>query len=78
MWLLLPVDCELLEGNGLPLWLRGKESTCNVGVVGLIPGSGRSLREENDNHSSILAWEITWTEEPGGLRSMGSQELDTT
>ena len=28
-------------------------------------------------HSSILAWEIPWTKEPGGLQSMGSQELDT-
>ena len=27
-------------------------------------------------HSSILAWEIPWTEEPGRLQSMGSQELD--
>ena len=30
------------------------------------------------NHSSILAWEIPRTEEPGGLQSMGSQESDTT
>ena len=29
-------------------------------------------------YSSILAWEIPWTEEPGGLQSMGLQELDTT
>ena len=29
-------------------------------------------------HSSILAWEIPWTEEPGGLQSMGSKESDTT
>ena len=29
-------------------------------------------------HSSILAWIIPWTEEPGGLQSMGSQEMDTT
>ena len=29
-------------------------------------------------HSSILAWEIPWTEEPGGLRSTGGKELDTT
>ena len=29
-------------------------------------------------HSSVLAWEIPWTEEPGGLPSMGSQELDMT
>jgi len=32
-----------------------------------IPGSGRSLEEEMSTHSSILAWEIPWTEEPGGL-----------
>ena len=29
-------------------------------------------------HSSILAWEIPWTEEPGGLQSMGSKKSDTT
>ena len=29
-------------------------------------------------HSSILAWEIPWTEEPGGLQSMGSQKSDKT
>ena len=29
-------------------------------------------------HSSILAWEIPWTEEPGGLQSMGFKELDMT
>ena len=29
-------------------------------------------------HSSILAWRIPWTEEPGGLQSMGSKESDTT
>ena len=38
---------------------------------GLIPGSGRSPGEGNDNLSSTLAWEIPWTEEPGGLQSMG-------
>ena len=36
--------------------------------------SGKDLLEEEmENHSSILAWEIPWTEEPGGLQSMGSQ-----
>ena len=29
-------------------------------------------------HSSILAWEIPWSEEPDGLQSMGHKELDTT
>ena len=32
------------------------------------------LEEEMAIHSSILAWEIPWTEEPGGLQSMGSQK----
>ena len=37
------------------------------------------LEEEMATHSSILAWEIPWTEEPGRLQSMGSQkESDTT
>ena len=52
-----------------------KESTCNAGNVGSIPGSGRSPGEGN---GSTLAWRIPWTEEPGGLQSMGSQESDTT
>ena len=36
------------------------------------------LEKEMETHSSILAWKISWTEEPGGLQSMGSQESDTT
>ena len=37
-----------------------------------------SLEKEMATHSSILAWEIPWTKEPGGLQFMGSHELDTT
>ena len=40
----------------------------------LIPGWEDPLEKEVTTHSSILAWEILWTEEPGGLQSMGSQE----
>ena len=37
------------------------------------------LEEEGTaTHSSILAWRILWTEEPGGLQSMGHKELNTT
>ena len=36
------------------------------------------LEEEMAAHSSILAWRIPWTEEPGGLQSMGSQESGKT
>ena len=38
---------------------------------GSIPGLGRSLEKEMAAHSSILAWKIPWTEEHGGLQSMG-------
>ena len=41
-------------------------------------GQEDPLEEGTVTHSSILAWEIPWTEEPGGLQSMGSQESDTT
>ena len=37
-----------------------------------------SLEKEMATHSSILAWRIPWTEEPGGLQSIGSQESDMT
>jgi len=36
------------------------------------------LKEEMATRSSILAWRIPWTEEPGGLQSMGSQKSNTT
>ena len=36
------------------------------------------LEKEMATHASILAWEIPSTEEPGGLQSVGSQELDVT
>ena len=47
----------------------------DVGEVSLIPGSGRSLEEEMATHSSILSWEIPWTEKPGGLQPMGPQRV---
>ena len=34
------------------------------------------LEKEMATHSSILAWEIPWTEEPGGLQSMGSKRVE--
>ena len=102
---------------GFPDSSVDKESACNAGDPGSIPGSGisagegadyslqyswaslvvqlvknsptmwetwvRSLGEEDPlekemaTHSSILTWRIPWTEKPGRLQSMGSQELDT-
>ena len=47
--------------KGFACGSAGKESACNVGDLGLIPGLGRSLEKGKATHSSILAWEIPWT-----------------
>ena len=44
----------------------------------VVPGSGRAPGAGSGNHSSILAWKILWTEELGGLQSMGCKVSDTT
>ena len=54
----------------LPGGLSGKESACSAKAIGWLSGWGGSL-EGTATHSSVLAWRIPWTEEPGGLRSMG-------
>ena len=51
--------------------LAMQQTTCNARDTGSIPGSGIPLQKEMAAHSSILAWEIPWTEEPGGMQSMG-------
>ena len=56
-------------------WLSGEESAGYVGDMGSIRRSGRSPGERNGNPLSILAWEIPWTEQPGGLQSTGSQTV---
>ena len=56
----------------LPGGSDGKESACNAGDLGLIPGLGSSPGEGNGNP---LAWRIPWMEKPGRLQSMGSQRV---
>ena len=49
-----------------------KNLPAKAGVIrdtGLMPGSGRSPGGGHGNHPSILAWRISWTEEPGELQS---------
>ena len=56
----------------------GKESTCNAGDArdaGSNPGLGKSPGGGMATHSSILAWRIPWTEEPGRQQSIGSQRV---
>ena len=55
-----------------------KNLPANAGAVGdavQSPGQEDPLEEEIAIHSSIVAWRIPWTEEPGGLQSMGSQRV---
>ena len=60
----------------LPSWLSGKESAwpmqeTQIGSLDLED----TLQKKKTTRSSILAWEMPWTEEPGGLLSMGSLRL---
>ena len=55
-----------------------KNSAANAGDLrdkGLVLGGEDPLEEGMAAHSSILAWRIPWTEEPGRLQSMGSQRV---
>ena len=60
---------------GFPDGSDGKESAYNAGDPSLISWSGRFLWKGMATHSSTLAWRIPWTEESGGLQSMGSQKV---
>ena len=59
--------------NHFPGGADGKESACNTGDPGAIPGLERSPEEGMATHSSIPAWRIPWAEETGRLQPMVSQ-----
>ena len=67
--------CPLIDDFGFPGGSDGKESACNARDAGSFPGSGRSPGEGNGYPLQYLAWKISWTEEPGELKSMGSQRV---
>ena len=58
-----------------------KNPLANTGLAGdaglwsLLLSGEDPLEEEMATHSSLLSWRIPWTEEPGGLQSMGSQRV---
>ena len=54
-----------------------KNLPANAGDVSSISGWKDSLEKKMATHSSILAWEISWTKEPGRLQSLGSQKSQT-
>ena len=74
MIFLKKLKIELL--SGFPGGLEVKASASNAGDLGSIPGLGEDpLEKEMATHSSILAWRIPWSEEPGRLQSPGSQRV---
>ena len=65
-----------LGTKGFPCSWVGKESACSVGHLGSIcDGQEDPLEKEMATNSSILAWRIQWTEQPGRLLSTGSWRL---
>ena len=62
----------------LPCSSISKEAACDAGDLDSVPGSGRASGEGNGNPLQYSCLENPWTEEPGGLRSVGSQRVDTT
>ena len=52
-----------------------KHPAAKAGDAGLTPESGRALEKEMATASSVLAWEIPWTEEPGGLCACGHKRV---
>ena len=63
-------------GKGVPGGSDGKESACNAMRETWVPSLGREgpLEKGITTHSSILAWRIPRTQEPGGLQSTGLQK----
>ena len=60
---------------GLPQWLNGKESACNVGELDLIPGLGRSPGEGNGNTLHYSGLENSMDRRLGGLQSIRLQRV---
>ena len=63
---------------GFPNGSDSKESACNAGDPGSIPGRGDPLEKRMTIHSSILAWRIPWTEELVAYSLWGRKEANTT
>ena len=84
----MPVRCKLWCGKrnflhpsagGAALWcLSNRESAYPCRRHGLGPWVGKIPWMRNSKHSSVLAWRTPWTEEPGGLQSMGSHSKART
>ena len=67
---------SILEASYMVLVVKDPPAKAgNIRDTGSISGSERSLEEGMTTHSSVLAWRIPWTEEPGGLQSIMLQKV---
>ena len=69
------MSAQWLTFRGFPGGSDDKGSACNAGDWVKSLDWEDPLEKGMATHSSILAWEIPWTEEPDGLQSMGSQKV---
>ena len=74
----LLVESIILRAGGFPGGSVVKNLPAQQGTWVRSLGGEDPLEKEMATHSNILAWKVPWTEEPGGLQSMGFQESDTT
>ena len=61
----------MVDTHELPGWPVVKSPPTSAGYPGSIPGGEDPLEEEMATDSSIITWEIPWTEDPGVLQSVG-------
>ena len=65
-----------IHRRGFPGGASAEESACQSRRLQFLSlGQENTLEKEMATRSSILAWKIPWTEEPGGLQSMGPQRV---
>ena len=77
IWVFILAICILISPSvNTSCSSDGKESVCNVGDLGSIPGSGSSTREGNNNPLQYPCLANPWTEETGGLQSMGLPRVE--
>ena len=81
-----PSVCQLVQGflprallcfgfQQVALVVKNLPADADVREMSSIPGSGGPPEEGTTTHSSLLAWRIPWTEEPGGLQSLRAQRI---
>ena len=75
-WTIFQFDPYSQRAALVAQWVKNVPAVQETQVPSL--GWEDPLEKKMASHSSILAWRIPWTEEPGGLQSLGSQEVDTT